>query len=148
MTSLMFNAERYTVLSNIMDIIEPGHPSWNKRFDIEAYVWKCKDKGFVNTKSDVHNVIRRWLDGKRAITPPGARKLKKLAKERKKGVPEELKGVVAEVVANNAKVVSSYKEGNEKSLNVLMGQTLKKVKYDPAIVKDYIKGLLDDSAFV
>jgi Asp-tRNA(Asn)/Glu-tRNA(Gln) amidotransferase B subunit len=127
-----------------MDIVEPGHPSWCYKDDIEWYVWKCKDKGFVRNKQDVHNVINRWLSGKRKITPPGTRKAKKLMQQKKKGVPSEVKEIIASVIAKNQVLADNYKAGQEKALNVLVGKALKEVSHPPAIIKEYIIGVLND----
>ena len=131
----MFPAERMQVISAILDVVS-CHP---QRYEIEWYVWKCKDAGFVHTKQDIHNVVNRWLAGKRKITPPGTKKNKKLEKEKKKGIPQDIKQVVLSILEENKQLVNNYKQGQDKALNVLVGRAIKATSYAPALLKEYIQ---------
>ena len=55
-----------------------------------------------------------------------------------------LHGVVEQVIKENAKSVQDYKNGKEKAIGFLVGQTMKamKGKADPGVVKEMIKGML------
>jgi len=54
---------------------------------------------------------------------------------------KELQTVVKEVIKENKKAVDDYKSGNEKSIQFLVGQVLRKTKAraDPNLVKEFIK---------
>ena len=55
-----------------------------------------------------------------------------------------LRGVVEEVIANNPQSVEDYRNGKEKAIGFLVGQTMKamKGKADPAVVNQLLKELL------
>ena len=75
---------------------------------------------------------------------PTGKSIKELIKE--KGLPKkiDLETVVKEVIKENVKAVEDYKAGNEKSIQFLIGQVLKKTKAvgDPNKVKEILKKLI------
>lgn len=50
----------------------------------------------------------------------------------------ELHAVIDAVIASNGALVDQYKNGNDKVLNALVGQTMKKLKADPSVVKQLL----------
>lgn len=59
--------------------------------------------------------------------------------EAAKEAPEELLEIIRQVVENNAKIVTQYKEGNEKAINSLVGQVMKLYKFDAGVVKKLLE---------
>ncbi|MBI2547194.1 MAG: Asp-tRNA(Asn)/Glu-tRNA(Gln) amidotransferase subunit GatB [Candidatus Aenigmarchaeota archaeon] len=75
---------------------------------------------------------------------PTGKSIKELIKE--KGVPKkiDLEDVVKEVIKENKNAVDDYKSGNEKSIQFLIGQVLRKTKSagDPNKIREQIKKLI------
>lgn len=50
----------------------------------------------------------------------------------------ELHAVIDAVIASNGALVDQYKNGNDKVLNAMVGQTMKKLKADPSVIKQLL----------
>lgn len=53
-------------------------------------------------------------------------------------VNHQLIAVIDDVIASNAALVDQYRDGNTKVLNALVGQTMKKHKGDPVVIKQLL----------
>lgn len=75
---------------------------------------------------------------------PTGKSVKELSKEKELPKKIDLETVVKEVIKENAKAVKDYKAGNEKSIQFLIGQALRKTKVagDPNKIKELIKKLI------
>ncbi|MBI4010053.1 MAG: Asp-tRNA(Asn)/Glu-tRNA(Gln) amidotransferase subunit GatB [Candidatus Aenigmarchaeota archaeon] len=75
---------------------------------------------------------------------PSGKSVRELIKE--KGLPKkiDLESVIKEVIEENKKAVENYKTGNEKSIQFLIGQVLKKTKSsaDPNKIREILKRLI------
>ena len=97
--------------------------------------------GFCKTEDDVRACAARYLAGKRKITPPGTARRLRESKERAKllaNVPKELTNAIAEVMEANSKAIEQYRAGNEKAVNALVGQVMRKHKTDAAVIKQLL----------
>jgi hypothetical protein len=125
-----------------------GSENWDKRWAVAYYVGLCVRAGFCKTGDDIRLCAERYLAGKRKITPPGTARRKKQAREQKelrKNIPTELTLAVSEVIAANLKAVQQYKDGNEKALNALLGQVMRKYKTDAIIIKELLVEAISSS---
>lgn len=61
-----------------------------------------------------------------------------LANKMKSSTPAGLTTAIDDVIASNAPIVEQYRNGNDKVLNALVGQTMKKYKGDPAVIKQLL----------
>ena len=116
---------------------------WEKRWEIESYIWKCIAKGFCSTDDQIRLCAQRWMKGKRKVTPPGTLRKKKEAKERAKflaNIPLELIQAIDSVLAKNEKAIEQYKAGNEKAVNALIGQVMKLYRSDASVIKELLVG--------
>ena len=58
-------------------------------------------------------------------------------------LPEaELKNIIKKVIAENQKIVEQIRAGNEKPINYLVGQVLKKGQADPKKIRELILKLI------
>ncbi|MBI2545087.1 MAG: Asp-tRNA(Asn)/Glu-tRNA(Gln) amidotransferase subunit GatB [Candidatus Aenigmarchaeota archaeon] len=75
---------------------------------------------------------------------PTGKSVKELMKEKKVPQKIDLKSVVNEVIKENKKAVDDYKSGNEKALQFLIGQVLRKTKSaaDPNKIKELLTKML------
>lgn len=118
-----------------------GSDDWDKRWAIAAYVDRCIGAGFCKTDNDIRLCAERYLAGKRAVTPPGTRRRKRQEKERatlRANVPAELQVAITEVVVANEKAVTQFRGGNDKAINALIGQVIRKHKADAAFIKELL----------
>lgn len=53
-------------------------------------------------------------------------------------VDNMLIAVIDDVIASNERLVDQYRNGNDKVLNALVGQTMKNYKGDPAVIKQLL----------
>lgn len=53
-------------------------------------------------------------------------------------VDNQLMAAIRSVIASNDSLVTQYRNGNEKVLNALVGQTMKQHKHDPAVIKQLL----------
>ncbi len=130
-------------------IIDNHHGSWHSEVTLDAnqtyYVVcvgsRCMQAGFCKTEDDVRACAARYLAGKRKITPPGTARRLRESKERAKllaNVPKELTNAIAEVMEANSKAIEQYRAGNEKAVNALVGQVMRKHKTDAAVIKQLL----------
>lgn len=142
----MWTLEQSRITEAITPIIS-GTIHWDKRFQIAWYVELCMIKGFCKTADDMRACANRYMVGKRKVTPPGTERRKKLAKEQqalRQKIPQELLDAVKQVVGANAKAISQYKQGNDKAINALIGQVMRKYKTDAVVIKELIIGSIND----
>ena len=136
----MFNAQRMVLIEALIPLLQDTK-HWENRWNIEAYVSKCIDKGFCKTQDQMRLCAERYIAGKRKITPPGTQRRKMQEKKKAemlKNVPPELITAIEQVISENEKAIAQFKNGNEKVLNSLVGGVMKRYKTDPAIVKDML----------
>lgn len=115
--------------------------AWERRHEVAWYVDRCMAKGFCKTGDQVRLCADRYLQGKRAVTPPGTRQRKKMLKEAaalRASIPPQLTAAVAEIIAKNEKAVAQFKAGNDKAVNALIGQVMKAFKSDAVIIKELL----------
>jgi hypothetical protein len=125
-----------TVWKHLMDIIPYNHPD---KQDICYYVSACRDKGFITSKDDCIACARRWLAGKRKVSPVGARRRKEQEKAKKKllsNIPQELLTAIAS--AKESKPYQQYLEGNDKALNSVVGMVMKQYRSDASLIKELL----------
>ena len=75
---------------------------------------------------------------------PSGKSVKEIMKEKEVPKKIDLEAVVKEVVKENKKAVDDYKAGNEKAIQFLIGQVLRKTKAagDPNKIRELIKKLI------
>ena len=75
---------------------------------------------------------------------PTGKSFMELVKQKKLPAKIDLESVVKEVIKENKKAVEDYKSGNEKTIQFLIGQVLRKTKSaaDPNKIKELIKKLI------
>lgn len=96
-------------------------------YKIRVYMLDCID--FINNYDDALLIARKYLKGKRKITPPFTRKRKEEARKKRKmlsNIPSELLSFLDEQSSNP--LLQQYKDGNEKAINAFVGQIIKFVK--------------------
>lgn len=109
------------------------------RWQMYLYVARCEQAGFCDTDSMRVECARRWLAGKRAITPPGAKRRKRARAERLKlmaNIPAELVRAVESACSSEAVLLA---QRNPKTVNALVGAVLKHYKFDAGIVRSLIE---------
>lgn len=75
---------------------------------------------------------------------PSGKSIKELIKEWNLPKKIDLESVIKEVIKQNPKAIADYRSGNEKSIQFLIGQVLKKTKVagDPNKIKELLKKLI------
>ena len=75
---------------------------------------------------------------------PAGKPVKELVKEKGLSKKIDLESIIKEVIKENKKAVDDYKSGNEKAIQFLIGQVLRKTKAagDPNRIKELIKKLI------
>ena len=53
-------------------------------------------------------------------------------------IPAVLTNAIAEVMEQNSKAIEQYRAGNEKAVNALVGQVMRKHKTDAAVIKQLL----------
>lgn len=79
---------------------------------------------------------KRFMAGKRRVTPPGTQRRKDAEKAKRKllaSMPAELDAAIVEAMGSNA--ARQFADGNEKALNSVVGMVLRKYKADPAFIR-------------
>lgn len=107
--------------------------------DMVWYLSECGIAGFMNTNDQARLCAQRWIAGKRKVTPPGTKRRKREAKERKKvmlNLPKALVDAISNVVASD--VFKHVVGGNEKAANSLMGMVMRQHKADPQLIKQLL----------
>jgi len=119
--------------------------NWN---DVRIRESKVKPKTFVELlqlieEGKITERLAKELIKEYVATGKSPKKI--ISKKKIKMVSlSELEKVVIEVIGKNKKAVGDYKAGNEKALEFLLGQVLRKIKAagDPKKIKELIKRLL------
>lgn len=106
---------------------------------------KVTPKLFVEFLKEIEGKERLGKELIKELVPTG-KPMRELMK--KQGIPAkiDLESVIREVIKENKKAVEDYVSGNEKSIQFLIGQVLKKTKAagDPNKIKDLIKKELNN----
>jgi hypothetical protein len=122
----------------ILPIIR-GTPFFEKRHEIAWYVASCEMAGFCNTLDMRRACAKRYMLGKRKVSPPGTKRAKRQAAERKKIIremPEALASAIESAATSEA--ARQFAAGNDKAINSLVGLVLKLHKSDPSIVRELL----------
>ena len=128
-----------SIMAEALIPILAGTPDWDKRHDIAWYVSRCQMSGFCDTLEMMRLCAKRWLAGKRKVSPPGTKRRKSKARERRKimnNLPPEL--IVAIATACKTEAAAQYRGGNEKALNSLVGVVLRSVRTDASLVRELL----------
>lgn len=127
--------ERAAAISPLIE----GTEFFDQRWDIAWYVALCERSGFCSTYDERQNCARRYMAGKRKVSPPGTRHRKEAAKNMRKllsSPPPELITAIEGVV--NGPVADQFRSGNAKAMNALVGAVIKQHKSDPAAVRELL----------
>lgn len=123
-----------------------GTPFWEKREEVAWYADRCVEAGIVVDVASLEVCVRRYMAGKRKLTPPFTKTRKRAAIRLRKAlaaVPVEVLALVEEVCSSN--LAEQYKQGNAKALNAMVGMVLKKHKMEPAAVKQLLINRMEKS---
>lgn len=136
----MFPIERLEIVEALIPLLQHTD-NWDRRYDVEVYVSRCRAAGFATTSDQYRLCAERFLAGKRKITPPGTKRRKRDAKKMQEvlsNTPAEMIVAVEAVIAEQQKAVTQYKSGVDKALNALVGGVMKRYKADPAIIRELL----------
>lgn len=125
----------------LYDFLKGRQIDSDTRDKIVWYVDLCVRAGFCKTGDDMRQCAERYLAGKRKVSPPGTKRRKEQAKQRRKllsNVPESLLTCIKAVVSENAKIVEQVKQGNDKALNALVGKVMKVQRYDAVAIRELL----------
>lgn len=114
--------------------------AWSYRWDVAWYVSQCEMAGFAKTADEKMACAKRYLAGKRKISPPGTERRKKAERLKRKIVsspPQELVDAIQALKCSKA--YEQFIGGNEKALNALVGLVLKEFKTDPSAIRELIQ---------
>lgn len=112
---------------------------WPRRGDVAWYVGRCIAAGFCGTDDLIRLCAQRFMAGKRRVTPPGTRRNKESEKAKRKlsrCMPYQLNDAIAEAIESDAG--QEYANGNDRAINAVVGQVLRKYKADPSFVREEI----------
>ncbi len=142
MTQQKYWTEELSFIAGVL-LNHPGMQgeAWKRRHEVAHYLSLCMAKGFTQSENEARLCVDRYLAGKRKVTPPGTARRKRDAKERAQlmaNLPAPLLSAVTEVIADNVKAVAQYRAGNDKALNALVGQVMKRYKSDAAVIKELL----------
>jgi hypothetical protein len=107
------------------------------RHQVGYYLSLCNIAGFAKTEKDLDACARRYLAGKRKVSPPFTKTRKNAAikaRKARESVPKEVLDQIDFVMT-----LPMAQNVNEKSINALVGMVLKKHKYNPQVVKELIQ---------
>lgn len=138
----LFPPERLHLIEVLIPVLK-GTPWWDRRHDVEWYVNRCERAGFCGTDDMRRLCARRYMAGKRKVTPPGTSRRKALARERRRlerNLPAELAQALDSAAASP--VVQQVAAGNGKAMNALVGMVLKQHKAEPALVRELLEARL------
>lgn len=139
----MFSPQSMRIISALVPVLDKTQ-WWDRRLDVAWYVSRCVAAGFCNTEDMMRLCARRYMEGKRKITPPGTKRKKNAQKERRrlaKSVPVELASAIAEVAGSD--LARQYAGGNHRALNAMVGKVLKASKADPEFVRNQIIAMIE-----
>ena len=135
---MLFPANRLSSIQAIIPLLD-GSELWDNRFEIEWYVNRCELAGFCTTDDLRRACAKRYIAGKRKITPPGTRKKKESLKLQRKillNPPEDLLISISKIISGD--LTRQYLSGNTKVLNSMIGMVLKEYKTEPNIIKQLL----------
>ena len=117
---------------------------WNtdkaKKNDLMRYVSRCEMAGFAKTDDQIAACARRYMAGKRKVSPAGASRRKRAEKELRVFLANPPLGVLEAVsMACTESAVAQYKAGNEKSINAIVGKASKATGANPRAIKVLIE---------
>jgi len=127
-----------SLCSDLYDILE-GTSFWEKREEVAWYADRCIGAGIVTDAASLEVCVRRYMAGKRRITPPFTKTRKRAAIRLRKAlaaVPADILALVVEVCS--LPIAEQYRQGNTKALNAMVGMVLKKHRLEPAAVKQLL----------
>lgn len=136
----VFTGSSWNTITALIPLLE-GTANWDRRYEIAWYVDRCVAAGFASTSDQMRLCAERYIAGKRKITPPGTARRKRDAIKMKrvlKDTPTALIAAVNDVIAEQQKAVTQYKNGVDKALNALVGGVMKRYKVDPAIIRELL----------
>lgn len=125
--------------ADVASDIRDEHKLTNVQFNSMVWYLSLCESKFAKTNDQIRLCAQRWIVGKRKVTPPGTKRRKREAKERKKALlnlPKALIDAIANVVASD--VFKQVVGGNEKAANSLMGMVMKQHKADPQLIKQLL----------
>ena len=142
----VYDASYWEIAGDILEVVN-GTPHFEQRQDILWYVSLCQDAGFATTKLQRQECARRYMAGKRKVSPPGTKRRKRSLQEQRKflkNMPPEL--IEAINTASQSDLAKQVLAGNAKAMNALVGSILKKHKAPAAIVKQLLEDKLKEQA--
>lgn len=112
---------------------------WDRRWEVAWYVNRCEIAGFCETDNMRRLCARRYMAGKRKVTPPGTKRRKREERERRKLMREMPAALVEAIEVSLASdAAKQFSMGNDKALNAVVGMVLKQYKADPSFVRDVL----------
>jgi hypothetical protein len=135
--SMFWDNHTSMIATSVARVLEKGEDgsavNISARHELGYYLSLCNRRGFAETEKDLDMCARRYLAGKRKVTPPFTKTRKRAAIKARKArelVPKEVLDQIDLVmrlpIAQNI---------NEKSINALVGMVLKKTQIQPADCK-------------
>lgn len=129
-------------VSNLVGAIQPAlkGEAWAKRWEVAWYVDRCVMAGFAKTDDEKLECARRFLAGKRKVSPPGTKHRKAIAKAKRKFLanpPQEALQAVESLRGSMAH--TQYLRGNQKAMNAMVGTVLQSCRAEPSAVRDLIE---------
>jgi hypothetical protein len=125
-------------VSRVLENDEDGSTINTKAMhELGYYLSLCNMRGFAETEKDLDMCARRYLAGKRKVSPPFTKTRKRAAikaRKARESVPKEVLDQIGFVMT-----LPIAQNVNEKSINALVGMVLKKHKYNPQVVKELIQ---------
>ena len=129
------SAEKIRVITALLPVLD-GTDWWVRRVEVAWYVGRCMAAGFCETDEQMRLCAKRFMAGKRRVTPPGTQRRKDAEKAKRKllaSMPSELDAAIVEAMESNA--ARQFADGNDKALNSVVGMVLMKYKADPAFIR-------------
>lgn len=136
--AMMSNASIISLMRPLIQVLD-GTEWWEKRYEVAWYVNRCEIAGFCDTDDMRRLCAKRYMAGKRKVTPPGTERRKRAERERRKilsSVPQDLMDAISDAVTSEA--ARQFAGGNDKALNAVVGIVLRRHKADPAAVRKLI----------
>lgn len=132
-----WNAQTSEIVGAIRPAIDDDN--WHIRWDVAWYVDRCVMAGFAKTEDEKLACARRFLAGKRKVSPPGRKRRKVAEKAKRKLIASPSADLMAAIESlRGSKAHEQYLAGSDKALNALVGMALKLHKTDPAAVRELI----------
>lgn len=111
---------------------------------VESHIYSIMD--IIIADFNPSAIIQKYVDMNKSIADAREKELKDSIQKAKgddlankmNNISDELHSVILDVIASNAPLVQQYMNGNDKVLNALVGQTMKKYKGDAAVIKQLL----------